>query len=106
MVWHIPAEGGRTVPGRLVATVAIRVRGREIIVVVDVAVRAGVRFACRRHLVRTRQRPAGRAVIEDGSGPRDRVVARRAVGCRKRCSASRVRRVIGLLPGRQVASDQ
>ena len=104
MVWHIPAEGGRTVPGRLVATVAIRVRGREIIVVVDVAVRAGVRFACRRHLVRTRQRPAGRAVIEDGSGPRDRVVARRAVGCRKRCSASRVRRVIGLLPGRQVAS--
>ena len=104
VVRHTSAKGGRTVPGRLVATVAIRVRGREIIVVVDVAVRAGVRFACRRHLVRTRQRPAGRAVIEDGSGPRDRVVARRAVGCRKRCSGSRVRRVIGLLPGRQVAS--
>src|SRR5207249_12284075 len=32
VVWHIPAEGGRTVPGRLVATVAIRVRGRESIV--------------------------------------------------------------------------
>ena len=104
VVRHTSAKGGRTVPGRLVATVAIRVRGREIIVVVDVAVRAGVRFACRRHLVRTRQRPAARAVIEDGSGPRGRVVARRAVGCRKRCSASRVRRVIGLLPGRQVAS--
>ena len=53
--------------------------------------------------MRIRQRKARRAVIESSSGPRDRVVARRAVGCRKRCSGSRVRRVVGLLPGRQMA---
>ena len=103
VVRHVSAKGGRAVPGRLVAAVTIRVRRREVVVVVDVAVRAGVHLARRRHLVRTRQRPPGRAVIENGSGPRERVVARRAVGCRKRCSGTRVRRVIGLLPGRKMA---
>src|SRR5215472_14929200 len=92
-------------PGGQVASgisAVVRLDG-QIVIVVDVAVGAGVHLARGRHLVRIRQRKTGRAVIEGGRGTGDRVVAGRAVGCRKRCSGSRVRRVIGVLPGGQVA---
>jgi len=49
--------------------------------------------------MRTRQRPARGGVIEDRCGPGDGVVARRAVRRGKWRSRTRVRRVIGLLPG-------
>jgi len=73
-------------PSDLVAAVAIRVRRREGVVVAHVAVGAGHDFTGRRHLVRTRQRPARGAVIKGCGGPGDRVVARRAVRCRIRRS--------------------
>ena len=86
------------------ATVAVRVRRREGVVVPRVAVRTGHHFPRRRHLVRARQGPAGGAVIEGRCGPGDGVVARRAVRCRKRRPRCRVRGVVGLLPGGQMAS--
>jgi len=73
-------------PSDLVAAVAIRVRCREGVVVAHVAVGAGHDFTGRRHLVRTRQRETGGAVVEGCRGPGDRVVARRAVRCRIRRS--------------------
>jgi len=58
---------------------------RQPVVVAHVAERisAGHDFTGRRKLVRTRQCPACRAVIEDGCIPGDRVMARRAVRCGK-----------------------
>jgi len=87
-----------------VAAVAICVRRREGVVVPHVAVGAGHHFPRRRHLVRARQGPARGAVIEDRRVPGDGVMARRAVRCRKRRSGRRVRRIIGLLPGGQMAA--
>jgi len=98
VVWHISAKGGRAVPRRLVAAVAIRVRRREIIVVVDVAVRAGTHLARRRHLVRTCQRPAGNRVIESRRQKRDCIVTARAVrGC-ERCPGCRMHGAVRSLP--------
>lgn len=54
--------------------VAIRVRRSERIVVVDVAVRAGVHFTRRGQLVRAQQRPASRGVVEGRRQKRYRVV--------------------------------
>jgi len=79
VVRHGATKRRRAIPGRLVTTVAIRVRRRERIVVTDVAVRAGVHLACWRHLMRTHQRPAGRGVVEGRSCPQRRTVARRTV---------------------------
>ncbi len=56
------------------------------------------------HLVRIGQRETRRTVIKDCSSPRNGVMAGRAVRDGKRRSRSCVRRVIGLLPGRQMAS--
>ena len=75
------AERRGALPSGLVAAVAIRVRHRESVVVADVAVSAGHDFTGRRHLVRTRQRPARGAVVKGCGGPGDGVVARRAVRC-------------------------
>jgi len=98
------AECLRADPDWLVAAVAVRIRRSESVVIPDVAVRAGYNFTGRLQLVRTRQRPARRAVVERRGSPRDRVVARRAVGSRKRRSRCRVRRIVRGLPGRQMAS--
>ena len=104
VVWHTSADRRRALPRRLVAGEAIRVRGGESVVVAHVAIGAGHDFACRRQLVRTRQRPAGRGVIEDCGGPRNGVVAGRAIGRRKWRSGTWVHRIVGLLPSRQMAS--
>ena len=86
VVRHCPAKCRRAVPRRLVTTVAIRVRRRKRVVVSDVAIRAGIGLARRRHLVRTRQWPARRAVIKYRRRPGNRIVARRTIRGRKRRS--------------------
>jgi len=53
MIRYASAEGRRTLPRGEVATVAIRVRRGERVIVVDVAVRASHDLPCRRQLVRT-----------------------------------------------------
>ena len=65
------------------APVAVRVRRGEGIVVAHVAIGAGCHFARWRHLVRARQRPTCRGVIENCSGPSSRVVASGAISRRK-----------------------
>ena len=50
-----------------VAAVVRRYRQSEV--VVDVAIRAGHDFTCRRHLVRIRQRETCRTVIKNCAGP-------------------------------------
>ena len=104
VIRYRPTQRRRALPSSLVAAVAVRVRRRERVVVPHVAVGAGHHFPCRRHLVRARQCPTGRAVIEGCRVPGNGVMARRAVRGRKRRSGRRVRRIIGLLPGRQVAA--
>lgn len=104
VVWHTSADRRRALPRRLVAAVAVRVRGGEGVVVADMAICAGHDFACRRQLVRTRQRPAGRGVIENCRGPRNGVVAGRAIGRRKGRSSAGVHGIVCLLPSRQMAS--
>ena len=70
----------------------------QIVVVVDMALRAG-------HVgVRIAQRETGGGVIERCGGPRSRVVALRAVGGGKDRAGTGMRRIVGLLPGRQMAT--
>ena len=92
-----------TAPRRLVTPVTIRICCGEAVVVVDMAVGAGIHFARWRELVRTEQRPTGRGVVKHHVRPQSRVMAIRTVGRCKRCARCGVRRIIGLLPGRQVA---
>jgi len=54
--------------------------------------------------VQARQRKARRAVIERRRVPTDRRVARRTIGRRERCTRRGMRRSIGCLPSRQMAS--
>ena len=104
VIWYGAAQRLRAQPGRLVAAVAVRVRGGEGVVVAHVAIGAGRDFTGGRILVRTRQRPARGAVIEGGGGPGDGTVARRAVRRCEGCAGRRVRRIIGRLPGGQMAA--
>lgn len=73
VIRYCAAERLSAQPGRLVASVAIGVRGRKRVVVVDVARRA------RRGHVCTLQRPPRRAVIKFAVRPQQRVVAGRAL---------------------------
>lgn len=75
MIRHVAADGLRAQPGRLMASIAIRIRRGERVIVVDVAVRAGHHFARGCQLVRTHQRPAGGAVVKRCRRPGNRVVA-------------------------------
>ena len=104
VIRNVATERLRAGPGSLVAAVAIRVRSRKRIVVVDVAMGAGNDLACRCELVRTGERPARNAVIKRGVGPSDRIVTSRAVGRSESRARSRVRRVIGGLPGGEVTT--
>ena len=85
------------------ATVTIRIGRSECVVVVGMAIGAGIHFARGRELVRTQQRPAGRRVVKHHICPQRRVVAVRTVGSCERCARRRVGRIIRLLPGCQVA---
>lgn len=103
VIRHTAAKRLRALPGGDVAAVAIRVRHSKRIVVPHVAIGAGYDFTGRLQLVRAREWPACRAVIEDRGVPGDRAMACRAIRRRKGCSSVRVYWVVGLLPGRQVA---
>ena len=69
MVGNRTTKGLRAVPLRHVATVTSRVRRGQRVIVTDVAVRAGLNAAWRRHHVAARQSPARGAVIELSVGP-------------------------------------
>ena len=69
VVRYAPGHLGRAQPCGLVASIAIRVRCGEVVVVPRMAVRASDYFPCRRQLVRTGERPAGSRVIENDVGP-------------------------------------
>jgi len=77
---------------------------RQIVIVVDMAVRAGIHLPRRRHLVRIRQREACRAVIEVRCQPRNGIVASGAGRNRKHGGRRRMLGVRRLLPGCQMAS--
>lgn len=96
MIWHITAERLCTVPRGLVAAHAVR--GCQIEVVVDVALSTG----CGR--VRTDEGEPRGAVIEGSGCPSDCIVAVGAVRGRVGWARSGVRRIIGLLPSREVAA--
>ena len=102
VIRHGTAKRRRTAPRRLVASITIRIGRSECVVVVGVAIGASIHFPCGRELVRTEQRPTGRGVVEDHVRPQRWVMAIRAIGCCKRRARGGVRRIIGLLPGRQV----
>ena len=77
---------------------AVGRRDRQSVVVVDMTRSAG-------HVgVPIGQEKPRRAVIEDRRGPGNRVVASRAVGHPKSRARRGVHRIIGLLPGGQMAS--
>jgi len=99
VVRHRPAQSLGAGPGCLVTAIAIGVRRREIVIVVDVAQSAG--GGC----VGASQGKTGGSVIEGSDiGPRNRVVARGAVGRCKLCACRWVWRIIGGLPGGKVAA--
>ena len=106
VIRNTSAEGRRAVPGRLVAAVAIRVRRCEVVVVIDVAVGAGVDLAGRRHLVRAKQRPARRRVVEGRRQKGDGIVTARAVRRGERGSRRRMHRVGRSLPAATVVGIQ
>ena len=84
VVWHPATECLRAVPGGQVAAVAIGVGSGQIVIVADMAVRAGDDLTCRCQLVRAREREAGGAVIKGGVGPGNRIVTGRTVGRREK----------------------
>jgi hypothetical protein len=102
VIRHAAAKRLRALPGTDVASVAIRIRCSKRIVVADMAIGAGDDFSGRLQLMRARQWPARRAVIENRRIPGDGVMARRAIGSHKRRPGVWVDRVVGLLPGRQM----
>jgi hypothetical protein len=87
-----------------VAAVAISIGGSQIVIAADVALRACADFSGRSELVRTGERPAGGAVIESCGVPSRGGVASCAIGSGERGASGRVRRIICLLPGREVAA--
>ena len=64
VIRHVSAERRRALPCSLMAAITIGVRRREGVIVIDVAVGAGIHLARRGQLVRTKQRPACRRVVE------------------------------------------
>ena len=90
----------RLLPGRQVASrvTAIRRRNLQIVIVINVARRAGyVRMP-------VGQQESRRAVIKRCRCPTCRRVAVRAIRGSKRRPRGRVGRIVGLLPGRQMAA--
>ena len=104
VIGDVAAEGLRAGPVGLVTAVAIGVGRSETIVAADVTLSAGGDHPGRRHLVRTGQWPAGSAVIEGGHVPADGCVAIRTIGSGESRAGCGVTRIVGLLPGGEVAA--
>ena len=97
MVGNRSARRGRPVVLILVATVTIGVRRGERVVVVDMAGRA------RRSQMKTGKRPTGRAMVKRRGGPGNRIVASGTVRRREWRTRRGVHRIVGALPGAQMA---
>jgi len=78
------AESGCAVPGSLMAAVAIRISGGQIVVVPGMAIGASIHFSRGSELVRTCQRPAGRGMVEDHVRPKRGVMTSGAISGGKR----------------------
>ena len=92
---------------RIQVALGVRAIGRldlQVVIVVDMAVGAGVHLARRRHLMRIGQRETCGGVVKTRGQPRDRIVAVGASRDREHRGRSRVLRIRGLLPGRQMAT--
>lgn len=76
---------------------------RQIVVVVDMAIGAGIHFSSGSQLMRIAEREAGGAVIKVRRGPGSCVVARGASGHRENVGRRGMRGIGSLLPGGQVA---
>jgi hypothetical protein len=91
----------RLLPRGEVATrvTAIGWRGLQSVIVIDVAARAG-------HIgVAVGQRKTGGGVVKSDVGPGDRALVAVVAICGGKCRpGSGMRRIIGLLPGREVAA--
>ena len=86
--------------GQVAAGIAAVGRGNlQIVIVIDVALRAGDRG------VRIRQRETSHRMIERNGGPRSGVVALRAIRCGESRTRARVRRIVCLLPCSEVAAS-
>ena len=94
VIRHRATECLRAQPGCLMAPIAIGVRGRQRVVVVNVA------RGARRGYVRTLQRPARGGVIKFSIRPEQRVVAGRALRGRETC-----RDVIRYRPTKRLRAD-
>ncbi len=104
VIRDISAERSRALPGCDVASVTIGVRGGEIVIAIDVALRA-----CRACEVEARQRPAGGAVIEFPVGPFcNGVTSRAGRGGRRKARFDVIRNVAAkrrrAVPSRQVTT--
>src|SRR5437879_12706678 len=104
-------RGGGSLPAATVVgiqlTPGVSAIGRlsgQVVVVIDVAVGAGVDLAGRRHLVRIRQRKTSRRVIKIRVLPGDGIVAVGTGGDRTYRGCSGMRRIGGLLPGGEMAA--
>ena len=93
-------------PGRQVASgiPAIRRADLQIVIVVEVAVRAGGHLARRRHLVRVRQRKTSGRMVKIRRQPGNRIMASGARCNRKHRRSRRMLGVRRLLPRGQMAS--
>jgi hypothetical protein len=95
VIRNVSADGGGALERGSVAAVAVR--GVQGVVVIGVAGSAG---GCE---VRAHQRKAGNAVIERGRIPTCGGVAVGAIGGGEGCTGGGMHRIVGSLPGGQVA---
>jgi len=102
VVRDVAAQGLRVGPIRGVAGIASG--AGQVVIVTGVALRATRNLASGRQLVAAGKRPASDRVVKGIVSPRDCVVAGGAIRCREGSTGRRVRRIIGLLPSRQVAT--
>ena len=98
VVGNISAKSRSAVPRSQVTAIAIGVGRSQVVVVVDVAVRAGVHLTRGSQLVRTGERESRRGVIERRREEADCVVAGRAVRRRKGSASRGVIRIRRSLP--------
>ena len=95
VIWYVSSDGGGALKRSRVTPVAVRGIQRVIVI--------GMAGSARGRKVRTRQRKSGNAVVERRTIPTRRGVTVGAIPHRERCAGSGMHRVVGCLPGRQMA---